>query len=124
MPHKIVNNLILFWKFVSIFSILVLVGMNAKAEVVYDDKGRRDPLRPLVSDKVDAVNGLSGVQSIDDIILEGYANDTNNRPMIIANGLVLYEGTQESHVKVQKITEQGVTFIINEKSYFKTFRQD
>ncbi|MFT5207958.1 MAG: hypothetical protein ACI9CF_001722 [Candidatus Omnitrophota bacterium] len=115
---------ILLWKFMSIFSILILIGINAGAEIVYDDKGLRDPLLPLISDEVNVVSGLSGVQTIDDIILEGYANDTNNKPMIIANGMVLYEGDQEKRVKVQQITERGVTFIINDKSYFKTFRQD
>ncbi len=119
-----VNKSILLWMFTTIFSILLMVESQAIEGVVYNDNGKRDPMMQLVSELKRPISGLSGVQTIDEIQLEGFVIDTESTSMIIANGVVLYEGDKVEHVEVKKITEIGVTFIINEEEYFKSFRED
>ena len=94
--------------------------------VTYDSKGKRDPFEPLISGKGEAhvINGLSGVQTADDIHLEGVVVDKVRGSYVVANGVVLAEGATEEGVKAVEIKEEGVLFDIHVKKEFKPFQPD
>ena len=93
--------------------------------IVYSEHSRRDPFVPLNLSKDKAnFNGLDGVESVNDLSLEGVVVDRRNGSIAIVNGIVLNEGQTEGTVKVLKISEDGVTFEIKGRSEFKPFSAD
>ena len=81
---------------------------------LYDARGRRDPFVPLVTQTTRQVaSGLIGVQSIDEISIQGVIYDPKKGSMVIVNGSLLKEGEEEGTVKVLKIETDGALFSIN-----------
>jgi hypothetical protein len=106
-----------------IFNILC-VGLNAvvaQDNIAYESGGNRDPFVPLISGNKAGVQGLFGVESADDLNLEGVIFDPDQGSLIIVNGVVLKEGESQENVKVLKVEKNGVSFEINELEVFKPF---
>lgn len=101
------------------------VDSTANEQVAYDAKGKRDPFVPLASAHkrvtTEVLSGLTGVQSIEEIVLEGVVYDPEKGSMVVANGSVLTEGEKEGDVRVVQIKQDGVVFEILGKTEFKPF---
>ena len=123
MCFRILINVILSWIFLVNFSILDANAdeLMAAKKVVYDKGGRRDPFIPLHVSGHGDIQGLYGVQSVEDIELGGVVVDAVSGSMVIANGVVLKEGETRDNVKVVEVREDGVMFLINEIEQFKPF---
>lgn len=120
-----VINFIFFWIFLTNVCILCSLTYVAHAsdKVVYNSHERRDPFKPLLRGKkiITVVSGLYGVESVDQIRLEGLVYDPQRGSLVIANDTVLGEGESEADVKVLEIKEDGVVFEILGKIEFKPF---
>ena len=94
---------------------------RSAAEELYDARGRRDPFVPLVTLATRQVaSGLMGVQSIDEISIQGVIYDPKNGSMVIVNDSLLKEGQEEGPVKVLKIDKDGALFSVNGIEGYKT----
>ena len=123
---KIFTNSIFLWIILSIFgTILSKSGESKEPEkVTYSAKGKRDPFVPLIREKAVVrtdFEGLVGVESIDQINLEGLVHDPAHGSIVVINGVVLTEGQKEAEVLVVKIKEDGAFFEILGKVDFKPF---
>jgi len=94
--------------------------VQAAPEELYDAHGRRDPFVPLITQTSrQAASGLIGVESLDEISIEGIVYDPKNGSVIIANDSVMKEGEEQGAVKVLKILPDGALFSVNGIEGFK-----
>ena len=85
---------------------------------IYDSKSRRDPFIPLITRATRvATAGLEGVQSVDDIMLEGIVWDKGGESIAILNGLIVKEGDEIGSVMIETISENNVILYINKIEY-------
>lgn len=122
--HKILtyfNQFRLFlWILSFVFGIILCIdAVGAEAPAQYSAKGRRDPFMPLITQTSRQSPGLIGVESIEDISIEGVVYDPKNASMVIVNGSVLKEGEEQGSVKVLKIQSDGALFSVNGIESFK-----
>ena len=90
------------------------VCAGASPEELYDAHGKRDPFVPLVTQTTrQASSGLIGVESLDEISIQGIVYDPKNGSMVIANDSLLKEGEEQGAVKVLKIEAGGALFSVN-----------
>lgn len=125
-PLKRLSNSIFLWIPLVSFSILtpcIVYGLEpAPGRVAYDSKGRRDPFEPLVSDEAPrSIDGLKGVQTVDDLKVQGVVVDRDRGSYVVVNGVVLAEGAEEDGVKAVRIEEGGALFQIRGREQFKKF---
>ena len=106
--------------------IVLLSGpANAEETRLYQAENKRDPFVSLVAmtTKV-ALGGILGVESIDEIKVEGVVMDTNpSQSIVIANGSVLKTGEEIGNVKVLAIRPEGAEFAVNGIQEFKALYQ-
>ncbi len=101
------------WILLLTFGTLFASGsLYAGEEFVYDPKGRRDPFLPLVTAQSRDAAGLMGIESGDDIAIEGIVYDPKGS-MVIVNGSVMKEGEESGNLKVVSIDPKGVVFAVN-----------
>ncbi len=93
-------------------------------KTLYDAERMRDPFTPLLSSAVHEVSGLLGVESIDDITVEGIVYDPKNGSVAIANGSVLKENEEIGNVKALKIEPRKVLFLVNGIEGYKSLYQE
>ena len=117
MKMKILTVSIFLWMNLSIFSIV------ASSET-YEATAKRDPFVPLVTGQKEAVRGLYGVETLDDLNIEGIVFDPVKGSVAIVNGEIVREGEVRDNLKVIKIQPNGVLFEINESQEFKSFGND
>ncbi len=86
-------------------------------EPLYNSKGKRDPFIPLVAKSVRISTGLEGVQSIDDIVLEGIVWDSGGDSIAILNGVIVKEADEIGDVKIVTITSKEVHLYIKNLKY-------
>ncbi len=101
----------------SIFSIVT-------ASETYDVGSKRDPFVPLVTGVREVTQGLYGVETVDDLTLEGVVIDPANGSVAIVNGEIVREGEVRDNLKVIKIQSDGVLFEINEIQQFKALSNE
>ena len=114
MKLKILTVSIFLWMNLSIFSIVVW-------SETYDNSGKRDPFVPLVTGEKTTVRGLYGVESAEDLTIEGIVIDPVNGSVAVVNGEIVQEKEVRDNLKVLKIQPDGVLFEINEIQEFKPF---
>lgn len=117
MKRKVMTVSIFLWMNLSIFSIVALAES-------YEASGKRDPFVPLVLDEKESVRGLYGIETLDDLTIEGIVFDPNHGSVAIVNGEIVHEGDGRDNLKVIKIQSNGVLFEINEIKQFKPFGKD
>lgn len=112
------------WTLLFAFGIIVCEnGATAGEEVSYSARGRRDPFTPLVTQAVRAASGLSGIESIEEVTIEGIVYDPKNGSVVVLNGSVLKEGEEAGNFKVLQIKPDGAWFLINGTKVFKPMYQ-
>ena len=114
MKIKILTVSIFLWMNLAIFSIVV------SAET-YDHAGKRDPFVPLITGEKEAIRGLYGVESAEDLTIEGIVMDAARGSVAVVNGEIVHEKEVRDNLKVLKIQPNGVLFEINEIQEFKPF---
>ena len=97
--------------------LLVPVSLFAEEEFVYNSRGQRDPLIPLITEKTRVGVGLMGIESIDDVALEGIVWDADGGSLAILNGIILKENEEVGNVRITKIESNKIKLIINDEEY-------
>jgi hypothetical protein len=89
----------------------------------YDAHGKRDPFVPLVTLTMREAPGLIGVETADELNVEGIVYDDKKGSVVVINGSVLREGEELGAVKVLKIKPNGVVVTINGVEAYKEMYQ-
>lgn len=113
---------------IPIFSSVMIVACQAHAaeKELYTAKGQRDPFVQLLSAGAkQAVSGLVGVDSLEDIRVEGVVADADPKLSIaIVNGTIMKSGDQVGVVKLLSISADGAAFSVNGVEGFKPLYQE
>jgi hypothetical protein len=98
--------------------ICVVLGSLAFAEetFVYDSKGKRDPLMPLVTSQGYIVN-VEEELFASDMNLEGIIFDINGNSLAIINGKVVRRGDNIGSYNIQEIEQAKVVLIKGAETY-------
>ena len=91
---------------------------------LYSARGKRDPFTQLISKTSRQASGLIGVETAEELSVEGIVYDSAKGSIVIANGSVLREGEELGNVKVVKIKNDGVLFSVNGIESFKPIYQE
>jgi len=84
----------------------------------YSSYGRRDPFVPLVGvSGVSASGGLSGIVSIDDVLLQGIVIGSDGKGTAIINGEMFKEGFTDEGVSLISVGQSSIKIKINEDVY-------
>lgn len=94
------------------------------ASTGYDPHGKRDPFVPLVTGKAQESAGFLGIETIDQVLIEGVVYDPKNGSVVIINGTVLKEGEVSGNVRVVRVVPDGVTLAVNGVEGFKPMYQE
>lgn len=112
------------WTLISAFGIIVCEnGATAGEKILYNAHGRRDPFTPLVTQAAKTAAGLAGVETIDEVTIEGIVYDPKAGSVVVINGSVLREGEESGSVKVLRIRPDGAWFLVNGTQVFKSMYQ-
>jgi hypothetical protein len=113
------------WIFLAAFAIIFSASCVSAEPISYVAKGKRDPFVQLVASSKQAAGGLLGVESIDEIVVEGIMIDADpGNSVVVANGSVLKEGEEVGDVKLVKIQADGAVFSVNGMEGFKALYVD
>lgn len=113
------------WILLITFDIICLdLSAFATEAVTYDGHAKRDPFVPLVTDSSQQASGLLGVESIDEVVIEGVVYDPKKGSIVIVNGSVLREGEESGSVKVLQVKPDGALVSVNGAEAFKTMFQE
>lgn len=113
------------WIVPALFVMIAAVQKPASAdEISYDPHGKRDPFVPLITLTSKDSTGLMGVETVDELTIEGLVYDPKSGSIVVINGSVLKEGDEISGVKVLKIKPDGATLSLNGAETFKPMYQD
>lgn len=113
------------WIICAAFGIICVdLAAYSANEAVYDAHGKRDPFLPLVSAGTAPAAGLLGIETIDDVSIEGVVYDPQKGSVVIVNGSVLKEGAEVGNLKVVKVRSDGAVFAVNGiESFRPIFRE-
>lgn len=99
-----------------VFYVMICVAMLmggfifAEEEFIYNAKQKRDPFVPLVGEGGTYASDAYGVNSIEDIRLEGIVWEEGKASLAVVNGEIFREDEQIGVVKVLKIEKDAVIF--------------
>ena len=115
-----------WWNLLPAFGMICIsTALMAAEEGMYNAHGKRDPFIPLVTLTMrSSSSNLLGVDSIDDLVIEGVVYDPQQGSVVIVNGTVLKEGEELAGVKLVKVKVNGAFFLINGVSGFKEIYQE
>ena len=124
--RKVRYTPIFLWILFLCFGIMVPDSSKAAEERLYHAQGKRDPFIPLVASTMrPSVGALLGVETIDDIQIEGIAVDPDPaQSVVVVNGSVMRTGEEVGSVKVLAIQKDGVQFSVNGTEAFKSLYQE
>ncbi len=117
------KNFFLWILFFGFGTIVAVVEPCIAEEVLYDSHGKRDPFSPLVTSTIKQAPGLLGIETVEDVILEGIIYDPKKGSVVILNGSVLKEGEEFANLKVLAVKPDGVALSVNGVESFKTVYQ-
>ena len=114
------------WLFLPSFGIILSVSsLDAADGSLYMAKGKRDPFMQLVATGArQTASGLLGVESIEEIAVEGIVYTGSKDSIVVANGSVLKQGDEIGNVKVLEIKPQGAVFSVNGIEAYKPLYQE
>ena len=114
------------WLFVLTFVMILSLKDAFCEEKLYNSKGKRDPFVPLIASGSKAsAGGLLGVESADDLLVEGIVMDADPKNSIaVVNGSVMKEGEEIGAVKLLKIDAGGITVSVNGIEDYKALYQE
>ena len=113
------------WTLILAFGIIVIENTaTVGEEALYNSHGRRDPFVPLVSQTTKTAAGLAGVETVEEVTIEGVVYDPKHGSVVVINGSVMKEGEESGSVKVLQIKSDGAWFLINGTRVFKPMYQN
>lgn len=112
-----------FWTLIFPFGIMILESSAQAEEVAYRSHGRRDPFTPLVTLAAKTSAGLTGIESVEDVTIEGIVYDPKHGSVVVVNGAVMKEGEESGSLKVVQIKADGVWFLVNGAKVYKPMYQ-
>ena len=115
-----------FWILFAAFATLLCAvsEVHASEQAVYDAYGKRDPFAPIISSGAHESAGLIGIESADDIQVEGIIYDPQSGSMVMVNGTVMKEQEESGGIKVVQIKPDGVMFSVNGTQVLKVMHQE
>ena len=111
------------WTLIFAFGMIVSESQVQAEELVYRSHGRRDPFAPLVTLSAKASAGLAGIESAEDLVIEGVVYDPKHGSVVVVNGSVMKEGEESGGLRVIQIKADGAWFSINGSKVFKPMYQ-
>ena len=112
------------WILLPAFGMIFLVrNASAEEQALYDAHGKRDPFAPLVTLTSKQASGLLGVETLEEIQVEGVVYDPKGSVVII-NGTILKEGEELGSIKVVKVKTDGALLSVNGIEGFRPLFQD
>ena len=93
------------------------VSEDLDVEFVYNANGLPDPFVPLITDKMAVKPGLVGIESIEDIQLEGIVWDPAKESMVILNGMIVRENEAVNNIKLIEIKPTSIRIMIENEVY-------
>ncbi len=125
MHFVTVKKSIFLWIVLLTFDMLLPINaVSVESSVVYDSHGKRDPFTPLVTTSTHEVSGLYGIESVDDLTVEGVIYDPKNGSIAVINGSVIKEGEEIGGLKVLRIQPEGVYVSLNGSEAYKPLYQE
>ena len=101
-----------------------VIAIGSEEPLLYDARGKRDPFVPILSSTARETTGLAGVETLDEIIIEGVVYDPKSGSVVIVNGTVLKEKDESGNVKVLEIKPDGAVFSVNGIEGFRPMYQE
>lgn len=89
----------------------------------YEAGGKRDPFVSLIASMTTESSGLLGVETAEDLTVEGVAYDPKEGSMVIVNGVMLREGEEVGAVRVLEVKSDGARFSVAGVESFKPVRE-
>jgi len=83
----------------------------------YESHGKRDPFVPLIGQEKAYSAGLTDITAIEDIRLEGIAQDAKGKRIAIINGEIVKEGFKSGEIEIVKIERKSVAITISGKAF-------
>ncbi len=119
-------SLFFLWILVSSFGMIFWESEALSKEEVqlYDAHGKRDPFIPLISLSSRVASGLLGVETFDELIIEGIVYDPGKASIVVVNGAVMNVGEEVGSVKLVDVKADGATFSISGVEAFKAFNPE
>ncbi len=116
----------LFLWILSYFFVMIFPVNRAYSnqESLYNPQGKRDPFLPLISQSSRVVSGLLGVETLEEIVIEGVVYDPGKGSIVVANGAVLKEGETLGSVTVLKVRPDGAFVSVNGSEGFRKVYQE
>lgn len=111
------------WTLIFAFGIIISESSAQAEELAYRSRGRRDPFAPLVTLTTKTATSLAGIESVEDVTIEGIMYDPKNGSVVVVNGSVMKEGEESGSVKVLQIKAGGVWFQVNGARVYKPMYQ-
>lgn len=111
------------WIFLIISSI-INTSFASSEVALYRSESLRDPFKPLSTGEKREINGLDGVEGIQDIQINGIVFDPVLGSIVVINDIVMQEGQSVSNVTVIKIRKDNIEFEINGINQTKHFQDD
>jgi len=91
----------------------------------YEPKGKRDPFIPLIGqNKGIRSEGLEGVLTAQDVLLEGIAVGPTGKNIAILNGQIVKEKDKFGLLQINKITNKTVELSIDGKKYNLSLQEE
>ncbi|HNX91151.1 MAG TPA: hypothetical protein PKY78_07135 [Candidatus Omnitrophota bacterium] len=105
------------WCMCGVFLVIFFAAAIADA-AVYNSQGKRDPLVPLVGAAAQGViEGLAGVNSIENVKLQGIVTGATGEKAAVINGEIMYEGGRMGNLSVESIGENEVVVKFNDTKH-------
>ncbi len=117
------TRLFLWIVLVAFGTLFPIGGAGSEEALLYDARGKRDPFVPILSSAARETTGLLGVESLDEIVIEGIVYDPKSGSIVIVNGTVLKEKDESGNVKVIEIKPDGAVFTVNGIEGFRPMYQ-
>ena len=117
---------IFLWIIGSAFGMIMPDLCRAEEARLYTAQGKRDPFVQLVGiDAKQTLGQLIGVESIEEVMIEGIVLDANPKAsIVVVTGTVMKEGDEVVSAKVIKIKSNGVMFAVNGIESMKPLYQE
>ncbi|MCQ9208024.1 MAG: DUF2531 family protein [Omnitrophica bacterium] len=105
------------WLFLALVLTLNFSFAQAEEVFIYQDKGRRDPFRPLVDENGQYVLGAERPYSSGVLNLSGILWDSQGKSSALINNQVVKIGESISGFTIENITKDSVTLSKDGKEY-------
>ena len=118
------HQALFLWTLIFAFGIIGCESGAQAEELMYRSHGRRDPFTPLVTLSAKASAGLAGIESVEDVTIEGIVYDPKHGSVVVVNGAVMKEHEESGSLRVIQIKADGAWFLINGVKVYKPMYQE